>query len=149
MDVQDGELSISDDGRDDDDVRGLPNTTEKKKMVLFLKLETTFNVLNRCIDEVVELNFVSHSPSGPIIKYIFTVLLEEANCKIEEFVVSDMVTELCDANPLISTLSSSGPLSSACKRRAYYQEQFAVVEPVEYVFSKENDRSFQYVPILK
>lgn len=31
MDVQDGELSIIDDGRDDDDVRGLPNTTEKKK----------------------------------------------------------------------------------------------------------------------
>lgn len=60
-----------------------------------------------------------------------------------------MVTELCDANPFISALSSSGPLSSAYKRRAYFKEQFAVVEPVEYVLSREEYRSFQYVPILK
>ncbi len=60
-----------------------------------------------------------------------------------------MVTELCDANPLTSALSSSGPLSSAYKRRSYYIEQFDVVEPVEYVLDREENRSFQYVPILK
>lgn len=48
MDVQDAELSITDDGRDDDDVRDLP-----KLALLFLKLESTLNVSNRCIDKTV------------------------------------------------------------------------------------------------
>lgn len=44
VDVQDGELSITDDGRDDNDVRDLPNLIEKHLALLFLKLESTFNV---------------------------------------------------------------------------------------------------------
>lgn len=149
VEIQDRELP--DDGQDDDnDVRVLPNHIEKMLALLFLKLESTFNVSNRCIDEVVEeLNFISHSASGPIIKHILQSCLRKHNCEIDESVVSDMVTELCVANPFTSALSSSGPLSSAYKRRSYYIEQFDVVEPVEYVLDREENRSFQYVPILK
>lgn len=114
-------------------MRVLPNHIEKMLALLFLKLESTFNVSNRCIDEVVEeLNFISHSASGPIIKRILQSCLRKHNCEIDESVVSDMVT-----------------LSSAYKRRSYYIEQFDVVEPVEYVLDREENRSFQYVPILK
>ena len=48
-----------------------------------------------------------------------------------------------------SALSSGGPLSSAYMRRAYFKKQFVVVELVECVLSREEDRSFQYIPILK
>ncbi|KAF3837730.1 hypothetical protein F7725_009498 [Dissostichus mawsoni] len=45
VDVQDGELSITDDGQDND-VRDLPNVIENNLALLFLKLESTFNVPN-------------------------------------------------------------------------------------------------------
>ena len=148
--VQDVEFSITDDGNYYEDVRDLPNLIERRLALLFLKLESIFNVSNRCIDQVIEeLHFISHSASGPIIKNILQACLRKHNCEIDDAVVSDMVTELCDANPFTSTLSSGGPLSSAYKRRAFFKEQFNVVEPVEYVLSKEENRSFQYVPVLK
>ena len=44
---------------------------EKNLALLFLKLGSNFDVSNGCIDEVVEeLDFISHSASGSIIKYI-------------------------------------------------------------------------------
>ncbi len=145
--VQDVEFSITDDG--DDDVRDLPNLLEKRLALLFLKLASIFNVSIRCIDEVIELHFISHSASGPIIKDILQSCLGKHNWEIDEAVVSDMVRELCDANPFTSTLSHSGPLSSAYKRRTFFKEQFGVVEPVEYVLSKEENRTFHYIPLLK
>lgn len=65
MDVQDGELSITNDGQgNDDDVRGLPNIVEKNMALLFLKLESKFNVSNKCIDEIIEeLHFITETAS--------------------------------------------------------------------------------------
>lgn len=99
--------------------------------------------LTLSIDKVVELHFISHSASGPIIRNILQSCLRKHSCEITESVVSEMVTELCDANPFTIALSSGGPLSSADKRRAYFKEHFAVVGPVEYVLRREEDRSFQ------
>lgn len=78
MDVQGGELSITNDGQgNDDDVRGLPNIVEKNMALLFLKLESKFNVSNKCIDEIrvtlyLPNNIRSHH------KRHFTVLTEGA-----------------------------------------------------------------------
>lgn len=150
VEVQDVEFSVTDDGDGDDDIKDLPNLLGKKIALLFLKLESIFNVSNRRIDEVIEeLHFITHSASGPMIKTIIQSCLAKHNCEIDEAVMSDMVTELCNANPLTSTLSHSGPLSTAYKRRAFFKEQFGVVDPVEYVLSKEENRTFQYVPLLK
>ena len=104
MEVQDVEISMTDDG--DDDIKELQNLLEKRLALLFLKLESIFNVPNRCIDEVIEeLHFISHSASGPIMKDTLQSCLRKHNCDIDEAVVSDMVTELCEANPLNSTES--------------------------------------------
>ena len=40
-----------------------------------------------------------------------------------------------------STLSRSGPLSSAYKRRPFFEDQFGVVKPVEYVLSKDGKQN--------
>ncbi len=63
----------------DEEMKELPNLIEANLAHLFLKLQSIFNVPNRCIDEVVEeLNFISGSASGPIMKKYFTVMLREA-----------------------------------------------------------------------
>lgn len=144
---QEGEQSDIDEIRDYD-VRVLPKLIERSLAHLMLKLESSFHVPNQCIDELVEeLHFISHSASAPIMKDILQSCLKRHNCEIDETIVSEMVNDICGANPISSALCDDGPLSSAFKRRKYFNEHFSVVEPIEYVLSRES--SFQYVPILK
>lgn len=56
----------------------------------------------------------------------------------------------CANKSTLSTALSAGvPLSSSFRRRQYYKEIFAVVEPVEYILEPNEKRSFQYIPILQ
>lgn len=94
-------------------------------------LSHIFNVPNRCIDEVVEeLNFISGSTSGPIIKEILQSCLEKHNCQLDVSVISKMVTELCEFNPISLALKSDGPVYTAYKKKMYFKENFSVVELV-------------------
>ncbi|KAK0150746.1 hypothetical protein N1851_008152 [Merluccius polli] len=69
----------------DEEMKELPNLIEANLAHLFLKLQSIFNVPNRCIDEVVEeLNFISGSASGPIIKEILQSCLEKHTCQIDD-----------------------------------------------------------------
>lgn len=112
---EDDRSDIENIGEDDVDVRELSNLIEKSLGHLMLKLECIFNVPNRCIDEVVgEL----HSASTPIIKDLLQSCLRRHNCEIDEAIVSEMVKDLCDANPISSALGGDGRLSTAYKRRA-------------------------------
>jgi len=79
-----------------------------------------------------------------MMKDILQSTFKRHNC---EAIVSEMVNDICGANPISSALCDGGPLSSAFKRRKYFNEHFSVVEKIEYVLSRES--SFQYVPILK
>lgn len=134
----------------DEERKELPNIIEANLAHLFLKLESISNVPKQCIDEMVEeLNFISSSASGPIMKGILQSCLEKHKCELDDSVITDMVTELCGSNPISQALRSDGPLSTAYKRNAYYKENFSVVEPVEYVLNYQEHKSFQYVPILK
>ena len=59
----------------DEEMKELPNLIEANLAHL---LQSIFNVPNRCIDGVVEeLNFISGSASGPIIKEILQSCLEK------------------------------------------------------------------------
>lgn len=87
MEVQDVEFPVIDDGDGDDDIKDLPNLLGKFAL-LFLKLESIFNVSNRCIDEVIkELYLISHSCIWSIIKNIIQSCLGKHNCEIDEAVV--------------------------------------------------------------
>lgn len=51
---------------------------------LFLKLESTFNVPNKCIDEIVdELRFISTCASGPLLKDVVVSTLKNNNCDLD------------------------------------------------------------------
>lgn len=144
---QEGEQSDIEEFRDDD-VNVLPKLIERSLAHLMLKLESSFHVPNQCIDELVEsLHFICHSASAPIMKDILQSCLKRHNCEVDEAIVSEMVNNICVANPVSAALCDGGPLSSAFKRRKYFNEHFSVVEPIEYILTGES--SFQYVPILK
>lgn len=122
----------------------LPDLIESSIAHLMLKLESIFSVPSRCINE-----FVSYSASGPALKEILQLCLKKHNCAVDDLVISEMMTELCQSNPISLALGRNGPLSSSYKRRQYFKEHFSVVEPVEYLLSAKDRRTFQYIPILK
>nr|XP_023651070.1 uncharacterized protein LOC111835233 isoform X1 [Paramormyrops kingsleyae]XP_023651071.1 uncharacterized protein LOC111835233 isoform X1 [Paramormyrops kingsleyae] len=115
---------------------------------LFLKLESVFNVSNRCIDEIVdELQFISSAASRPVIKQIIDTTLQRNSCNVDESVVSDLVENLTSLNPLNAALGVEGPFNTSYKRGRFFKEQFCIIEPVEYILDEKS--TFQYVPILK
>lgn len=116
---------------------------------LLFKLESVHNVSVRCIDELVDdLHFIANSGRVSVKSIIVSHFMKN-NQTIDDNVVTSLVEELCNSNPLSAALSSAGPLSSSFKRRNYYKEKFQVVEPVEYILEPNEKRSFQYIPILK
>lgn len=117
---------------------------------LLLKLDCIFNVPSRCIDEIIgELQFISSSASAPVLKNIIQKTLEGHNCTVGELVITDLVTNICQLNPLSAAFSEGGPLGTAYQRDKYLKEHFSIVEPVEYILDKKEGKSFQYVPILQ
>lgn len=135
---------------ENDEMRELPNVIEKNLAHLLLKLESIFNVPQRCIDELVEeMHFSSSSASSPILKDILQSCLKKHDCQVDDSIISEMVTKLCECNPFTLALGTNGPLSTSYKRREYFKEHFSVVEPIEYLLSAKEQRSFHYVPIMK
>lgn len=117
---------------------------------VILKLECIFNVPSRCVDEIVEeLQFIVGSASASVIKNIVCEPLENHGCTVEELVITDLVKRICQLNPVSVAFSKEGTLSTAYSRNIYFKEHFSVVEPIEYILDAEENRSFQYIPILQ
>lgn len=97
-----------------------------------------------CIDELVEeLHFISLSDSGFILKDILQSYFKKHNCEVDDMLISDMVTELCEHNPITSSSRSNDPLStSTTKEESITKSVFSVVEPIEYLLSSREQRSF-------
>lgn len=135
---------------EDEEIGELPNLIEKHLAHLLLRLESIYNVPHRRIDELVEeLQFISSSASGPILKEILQLSLKKHNCVVDDLVISEMVADPCQYNPITLAFGNKGPLSTSYKRSQYFKEHFCLVEPTEYLLSVGEQRSFQYVPILK
>ncbi|XP_056450915.1 uncharacterized protein LOC130386152 isoform X1 [Gadus chalcogrammus] len=117
---------------------------------LLLKLESIYNVPSKCITEVVaELQVLSSVVSGPAIRKSVNSCLRKHNCVLDDLVVSDLVKQLSESNPISTALRSDGPLATTFKRREFFKKTFHVVEPVEYILDKKEGRTLQYVPILQ
>lgn len=113
---------------------------------LFLKLESTFNVPNRCIDEIVdELQFISYNASAPVLKDVIECTLRTHNCDMD----MDLVENLSKNYPISSAFARDGSFSTPYKRRQFLKEHFSVVEPKEYILDEKECKTFQYVPILQ
>lgn len=62
-----------------------------------MTLESIFNVLQRCFDELVE---EVSSASGPILKEILWTCLKKHNFEADDLIISEMVTDLCECNQI-------------------------------------------------
>ncbi|XP_033991703.1 uncharacterized protein LOC117487157 [Trematomus bernacchii] len=133
-----------------EEAEDLPQVIKEKFGHLLLKLESTFNVPNKCIDTIVdELQFISCSASGPVLRDVIESTLKSHNCDLDEAVISDLVKNLCESHPMSSVLGTDGPFTTSYKRREFMKKHFSVVEPKEYILDKREGKTFQYVPILQ
>lgn len=115
----------------------------------FLKLESTFNVSNRCIDEITdELQFISNNASVPVLKDLIESTLRTHNCDLDSAVISDLVENLSKAHPISSAFARDGDFSTSYKRRQFLKEHFSVVEPKEYILDEKEGKTFQHVPYI-
>ena len=127
-----------------------PNPALRKIGLVLLKLETTFHVSSKCVDQLVEdIQFISAVASVDTIKDIIENTLQKHNCIVDTSLITDLTKELCECSLLSTALGADGPFSTSYKRREYFKENFSVVEPVEYIVDAKEKRTFQYVPILK
>ena len=128
----------------------LQRDSVKKLGSLLLKLESLSYVSGNCVDELVEdLQFISSVASAQDFKNIIERTLEKHGCILAASVITDLVKELCESGPISTSLGLNGPFNSAYKRRRYFEENFSVVQPVEYIINLRAKRCFQYIPILK
>lgn len=89
---------------------------------------------SKCITEVVaEFPFISSLVSGPgIIKTVHSCLRKH-DCVLDDLVVSDLVKQSSESNPISTALRTDGPLATSSKRGEFFQKKFHVMEPVEYI----------------
>ncbi len=81
---------------------------------LLIKLGCIFNVPSKCIDEIVdELQFITCTASEPVIKDIVHNTLKKHNCNLEELVITELVNDICQLNPLSAAFNEKGPLGTA------------------------------------
>lgn len=121
----------------------------KRLTLLFLKLECIFNLSHTCIDELAdELNFITSSASGPVLKKNILDTLRKHGSALEDSVISDLVRDLCQLNPLTTAFREDGHLSTRYRRDQFMKENLSLTEPVEYILDGSKGKTFQYVPIL-
>lgn len=117
---------------------------------MLLKLLSLFNVSSKCIDQLVEkFQFISTEASGQAFRNIIEETLKKRDCFVNLSVITDLIKELCESTPLSTTLGLGGPFWSAYKRKEYFNENFYIVETVEYIICASEKCSFQYIPILR
>lgn len=109
-----------------------------------------FNVPSRYVNAIVEeLQFIVGSASASVIQNIVCETLGNHDCTVEELVITDLVKHICQLNSISVAFSKEATLSTAYNRNIYFREHFSVVEPIECILNTEEDKSFQYIPILQ
>lgn len=134
---------------DVDVTNNLPEVIENNFAAALLKLEHFAHVPGKKIDEFLEeLHYLS-SATLPLSIDILEGVFQKHSPTTDRSAVTEVATALCTSNPLLKAIEKGGPLSSTYLRNKYYKESFNVVEPIEYVLDAKENRSFQYVPVLK
>ena len=130
--------------------RNLTQSIEVKLASVLLKLEHYFLVPSIAVTELLdELQYLIGTASVPVAQKTLLDSLKSNNCIVDESLVKELATVLCTTNPIKAAVGKGGPLSTAWKRKAYYRKNFNVVEPIEYFLDRKNNKTFQYVPLLK
>ncbi|KAK0142283.1 hypothetical protein N1851_020018 [Merluccius polli] len=126
---------------------GLTEQLQYNLASFFLKMQTILHVSQRPTQEIIEHIDQLFSLTEPVVRESVTKILEKHNCPFTDALVSEIVQAVSDSNILYKSVTSKGPLSTAKRRKSYYEEKFLIVKPVEYLI-ESSQRTFTYVPIL-
>lgn len=85
--------------------------------------------------------------SEPIRKEKITKILVKRNCPITDELVSDMLQAVSESDVFHTSVTSDAPLSTAKRRKSYYENNLSFVKPVEYLI-ESSQRAYMYVLIL-
>lgn len=83
------------------------------------------------------------SASVPVTKRTITEICNSHNFNIDQGIIEELANSVCVSNPVAKVFGKRGPLSTSYKRKHYYKLNFTFVEPVEYILSVDQRRSFQ------
>lgn len=130
--------------------KSLAQVIELKFASVLLKLKNCFLVPSAAVNELLdELQYLIGTASVPVAQKTLLDFLQNNNCVIDNSLVQDLASVLCNTNPIQAAIGKQGPLSTAWKRKAYYKTNFNVVEPIEYFLDHKSNKTFHYVPLLK
>lgn len=113
----------------------------------FLKMQTLLHVSQRATQEIIEHIDQLFTLAQPVVRESVIKILKKHDCTITDKLVSDIVQAVSESNVLHKAVTSEGPLSTAKRRKTYYEEKFPFARPVQYII-ESSQRTYMYVPIL-
>nr|XP_020445017.1 uncharacterized protein LOC109953925 [Monopterus albus] len=127
----------------------LPDIIEQNFAAALLKLEHFAHVPGTKIDEFLEeLHYLLCSATFPLTVNIEAVFQKHGSTP-DKSVIAELATALSTSHPLLKAIQKGGSLGTSHLRNKFYRENFNVIDPIEYMLDKKEEKSFQYVPILK
>lgn len=126
---------------------GLEEQLQYNLAGFFLKMQSILHVSQRATQEIIEHIDNIFLLSEPLIRKTVAEILKKHTCPYTDKVVDEICQAVSDSNILHKCITSEGPLSTAKRRKSYYEANFPFVKPVEYLI-ESSKHTFMYVPIL-
>lgn len=134
----------------DDISKTLPDIIEQNFAAALLKLEHFAHVPGTKVDEFLqELHYLLCSAAFPLTVNTIETMFQKHGSVPEKSVIKEVATALATSHPLLKSIEKGGSLSTSYLRNKFYRENFNVIEPTEYMLDEKENKSFQYVPLLK
>lgn len=128
-------------------IEGLEEQLQYNLAGFFLKMQTILHVSQRATQEIIEHIDQLFLLSQPLVRKSVVDILKKHNCTYTDKLVDEICQAVSDSNVLHKCVTSEGPLSTAKRRKSYYEANFPYVKPVEYLI-ESSKHTYMYVPIL-
>jgi len=129
----------------DSSTEGLSEQLQYNLAAFFLKMQTILHVSQRAIQEIIEHIDHLFLLSEPVVRESVIKILKKHDCTFTDTLVSEIVQAVSESNVLHKSVTSDGPLSTAKRRKSYYEWNFPYVKPVEYLIESSIQFSFIYI----
>lgn len=129
----------------------LPDTIQQNLAAALFKLEHFAHVPATKMDEFLkELHFLFSTGTVPLSVSIIEDVLRKHGSTFDRSVATEVATALSTtSHPLLEAIGEGGCLSTSYLHNKFYRASFNVIEPIGYVLDEKENKSCQYVPILK
>lgn len=103
---------------------GLEEQLQYNLAAFFLKLQTILHVSQRATQEIIEHIDQLFTLTQPLVREAVVKILIEHDCTFTDTLVNEIVEAVSESNVWHKCVTSEGPLSTAKRRKTYYEEKF-------------------------